>query len=322
MSEEKSIPATGHKLKKSEKSYNDFRSILEELDKSTYPEINVPLFHYTNIDAFQGIVNSRKIWLTNIFTQKNDPFEIRSGLEIFYQELTSLVEEAEFSGTRFFADMLIEMLKKHIEGAGHFFLFCASKIKDDPHQWATFGVGGKGVCLEFSNVFSKSFSDVPDGDDGEYSNGQSLVSDVYYDDKHFRKELITLLDDCIKAVEKGLKDTNPDEKDALLFLRYMSVEIITHIIPYCVRYKPEKFSKENETRFLRVVRKDRMPRGRKEHRHGENVKFYVEHPLAKEDLAVVWVGPLMPAETAEKLKENLMKEGWTSTKVKKSEIPF
>ena len=144
-----------------------------------------PLFHYTSISALEGIIASRSLRFTNIFTQDKDPYEIKSGMEICYQLLDESIPVNRFKGTRLCIEKFKKALHNDIEASGQFFLFCASLVQDDPHQWIHFGDSGKGVCLEFSPQFGEKLQSIEEGNNGISSNGRTSVSEVFYSEPDF-----------------------------------------------------------------------------------------------------------------------------------------
>ncbi len=309
-------------LKKTSASFSEFSEFLDNVGKIPYKELPAPLFHYTNCTALDGILSNRALWFTNIFTQKSDPFEIRSGMNICYQLLDEMLPKATYSGEKVFIEKFKKILQDNIEQSAQFFLFCTSRIADDPHQWIEFADDGKGICLEFSPEFAKNFSDTQENDDGCCSNGLSPIFEVYYDDKKICDALSPVIESCINCIGKGLKAADPDKNEGWLFLRLMTTLLAVNCIPHCTEYKPAKFSKENEIRFLRIVRADRTPRYLRTKKIGDETRVFLELPFLKEDLKAIWLGPQTPTTMQGLLKEKLLEIGWNDIEIKQSKIPF
>lgn len=309
-------------LEKTGAPLKEFSDFLDNTGKTPYKEFDYPLFHYTNSSALEGILFSRALWFTNIFTQKSDPFEIRSGMDICYQLLDDHLPKVTYSGAKIFIEKFKKILQDNIEQSGQFFLFCTSRIEDDPHQWIEFADDGKGICLEFTPEFAKNFSNTKEDDDGCCSNGSSPVFEVYYDDKKLRDALSPIIQTCMDSVDKGLKAANPDKNEGWLFLRLITVLLAVNCLPHCTEYKPTKFSKENEIRFLRIVRADRTPRYLRTKKIGDETRVFLELPLQKGDLKAIWLGPQTPATMQTWLKEKLSENGWDAVEIKQSKTPF
>lgn len=311
-----------NKLKKTEDYYKNFSDCLEKMMSTPYKEVDSPLFHYTDTNALKGIVSSQALWFTNIFTQKNDPFEIKSGMEICYQLLDKAISQTTYSGTELFIEKFKKTLQDNIEQSAQFFLFCTSSVEDDPYQWVNFADNGRGVCLEFSPDFAKNFSDTPKNDDCCCSNGLSSVFNVYYDEEELREVLNQIISSCLENLDNGLKDAFPNKDEGWLFLRCMTVLLATNCIPHCTEYKPKKFSKENEVRFLRIVPADRTPRYLRTQKIDNEPKIFIELPLEEKNLKTIWLGPQAPKKIKSWLEEELNRIGWTKVSIKDSEILF
>ncbi len=303
-------------------AYKEFFDFLEKNGAATYSKVSHLLFHYTKVSALKGILSSRVLWFTNIFTQKSDPFEIRSGVDICYQLLDEHSSKVMHPGAKFFIEKFKKILQVNIEQSGQFFLFCASGLQDDPHLWMEFADNGEGVCLEFASGFSENFTDTLENDDGCFSNGTSPVFEVFYDDEVLRCVLRPIIEKCMDCVNRGLEAANPNKDEGWLFLREMSTLLASNCLPHCTEYKPEKFSKEKETRFLRIIRADRTPRYLPTKKIGGEAKVPLVLPLQEKDLKAIWLGPLAPVTMQAWLKKILLENNWNSVEIKLSKIPF
>lgn len=279
-----------------------------------------PLFHYTSISALEGIIASRSLRFTNIFTQDKDPYEIRSGMEICYQLLDESISKSRFTGTRLFVEKFKKTLQSNIEDSGQYFLFCTSLIKDDPHQWVHFGDNGKGVCLEFSPQFGDEIQETKAVDNGISSNGSTPVSEVFYSEDCLRQKLQSIIRKFITHLELGLELSNPDKNEGLEFMECMSVLLTASCIIDCINYKPKKFEKEKEVRFLRIISAFRTANYLRTKKINGNVKVYLELPLKEDYLKAIWLGPLVDEKWKDCLEAKLAVSGFSSIKIKKSNI--
>jgi hypothetical protein len=91
-------------------------------------------------------------------------------MEICYQLLDESIPKSRFTGTRLCVEKFKKTLQSNIEDSGQYFLFCASLIKDDPHQWVHFGDNGEGVCLEFSPQFENEIQRTKAEEDNDISS--------------------------------------------------------------------------------------------------------------------------------------------------------
>lgn len=256
--------------------------------------------------------------ITDIFSQKSDPYEIKSGMECCFQLLEKTAKDAKYGGVDFFADEFIRIIRENIEKAGQFFLFCTSKIQDDPHQSETFADGGKGACLEFSSDFPAWIEGIPPEDDGISSNGLTPTFSVSYDNDGLVAYVSPFIQFCVQKLDEGLAAAKPDKKEAMLFLQSMTVLLAAHLISHCTSYKPESFSKENEMRTLRVLPYNRKAKNIKTKKSENGDKVYVECAMDKKMLKAVWLGPKTSDEAEARLKKILSENGWEATKIIRS----
>lgn len=284
------------------------------------PPPKEPLFHYTSISALEGILSSRSLRFTNIFTQDKDPYEIKSGMEICYQLLDESIPKSRFKGTRLCIEKFKKTLQNNIEDSGQYFLFCASLVKDDPHQWVHFGDNGKGVCLEFFPQFGEEIQETKAEDNGISSNGVTSVSKVFYSEDCLREKLQSIIRKFITHLELGLELSKPDKNKGLEFMKCMSVLLAANCIIDCINYKPKKFEKENEVRFLRIISAFRTANYLRTKKINGDVKVYLELPLKEDYLKTIWLGPLVDEKWKDCLKAKLTAIGFKDTGIERSNI--
>lgn len=104
--------------------------------KKRIEEYGDKLYHYTSMNSFLSMLNSREIWLTNTGTM-NDRKEMIHFIEMIQKEL------AKFQRTDFF-DKVYEQILLHYKYA-----FCLSTERDDAAQWERYADSARGVCIAF-----------------------------------------------------------------------------------------------------------------------------------------------------------------------------
>lgn len=95
------------------------------------------LYHYTSMNTFISMLNSRELWLSNTGTM-NDRKETIHFIEMIQKELKS------YQRSDFF-EKIYEQIPGHYKYA-----FCLSTEKDDAAQWERYADVAKGVCIVFS----------------------------------------------------------------------------------------------------------------------------------------------------------------------------
>lgn len=100
-------------------------------------EYGYNLYHYTSMNTFISMLNSRELWLSNTGTM-NDRKETIHFIEMIQKELK------EYQRNDFF-DKVYEQIPGHYKYA-----FCLSTEKDDAAQWERYADSAKGVCIVFN----------------------------------------------------------------------------------------------------------------------------------------------------------------------------
>lgn len=117
---------------------------LENYTDSLSKQHEIPkiLYHYTNIDAFQGIINNKKLWLTNskFF---NDPREVSYGFNNISRQIRK-----QFKNNRYLKDSFKEWKSNFDANLEHKYVCCFSKNYDYLPLWSMY-TGNKGLCIEF-----------------------------------------------------------------------------------------------------------------------------------------------------------------------------
>lgn len=105
------------------------------------------LYHYTDFNAFDGIIRCAELRLNNILNM-NDAAEMRLFMNgIFKAVLDKLNQDGETAKLHK-AD---KFFQKELEKEFHYSAYaaCFSRYRDDASQWERYGHGGQGVCIAF-----------------------------------------------------------------------------------------------------------------------------------------------------------------------------
>ena len=119
---------------------------LENYTDSLSKQHEIPkiLYHYTNIDAFQGIINNKKLWLTNskFF---NDPKEVIYGFNYISRQIRK-----QFKNNRYLKDSFKEWKSNFDANLEHRYVCCFSKKYDDLPLWA---------CTQVTKVYASNLKE-------------------------------------------------------------------------------------------------------------------------------------------------------------------
>lgn len=117
---------------------------------------NSPLFHYCGPDGFDGIAESRSIWLTNL-QYANDPRELQLAAVIETLMLELIQDSKTSVGLRATYRSLIPGLQRQRTRSG-FHSFSLSLKGDQLPMWQEYTDRGHGFCIAFR---ATAFNDMP-----------------------------------------------------------------------------------------------------------------------------------------------------------------
>ena len=105
------------------------------------------LYHYTEFNAFDGIIRCAELRLNNILNM-NDAAEMR----LFMNGICkAVVDKLGESGKSEKLNKLSAYFQKELKQEFHYSAYaaCFSEYRDDAAQWERYGHGGQGVCIAF-----------------------------------------------------------------------------------------------------------------------------------------------------------------------------
>ena len=130
---------------------------LENYSDSLSPpdKISKVFYHYTSIEAFKGIINNKKLWLTNS-KYFNDPSEVDYGFNYISKQIPN-----QFKNNLYLEDSFNAWKSRFDAKLEHRYVFCFSKKYDDLPLWSMY-TGNKGICIEFkrNNNLLEKFKNV------------------------------------------------------------------------------------------------------------------------------------------------------------------
>ena len=123
-------------------------------------KVTSDLYHYTNLNAAKGILDTKEMWLSNVRTM-NDPDELSYGYRLIAMALEELEGKDFFQPHQHTLGNLKEVMKllaeqKVIVGNAEIYLTCFSATENTIRQWVTYGDTANGVSLKFANKISKN----------------------------------------------------------------------------------------------------------------------------------------------------------------------
>jgi len=183
------------------------------------------LYHYTDDIGLKGILETGKLWLTDIF-DLNDPSELKRGLSLGINALKNMVTDGPPERATF-ARHAASVEEKGIQRVAQFFACSFSSCWDDLGQWRAYADNGRGYALGFDATaledwFGGAAEDGP-------NIGYSATFPVTYRDAdliNMDRLIIERMLDLISLQRgKGL------QTDAInLYMGDLSVHLMAHIV--------------------------------------------------------------------------------------------
>ncbi len=225
-------------------------SFVEGIEAQPRPPI---IYHYTNDVGLKGIVESGKIWITDIFSL-NDPSELSHGFSHAVNILKSKATDGPPESKTF--SRLVEAFSTHggIHAAAHYFVSSFSSNGDDLGQWRAYADNGRGYALGFDTaILENSF--IKDSASPDWSN--STFSVIFKDSQlaGLHKLLVERMFHLISMPHgRNLASaTMHAYMDDLLEL------FLLHALRAVLFFKHEAYKNEQEYRFLQVHRATTTP---------------------------------------------------------------
>lgn len=276
-------------------------SLVRALDSQPAPST---IYHYTNDSGLRGILESGRLWLSDIFSL-NDPSELKHGISHAVTILNGRAERGP-SETKVFATHFADFLNRAMPGTAHYFVCSFSSDGDDLGQWRAYGDNGRGYALGFDG---RDLEDAFTKANGTLNRNNSTHHVTYNDDKliDIDRRLIDSMFDLISAPRgKGMDSDSVNE-----YMKKLSVSISIHALRAALFFKHEAYKNEREFRFMEIHRADvPLPEVKRRSRSYEIVKYREfdwrsERPGALKEIVV---GPAADREKAQRFAADCIAE--------------
>lgn len=276
------------------------------------------IYHYTNDAGLRGILETGKIWFTDIFNL-NDPSELRYGMS----PAIEMMETAGAVGspaTRQFCTNVVAMLRGRIEDTANYFVCCFSHEPDDLGQWRAYADNGRGYALGFdAHMLEQAFSKSLPG------AGQTFP--VNYKDEPLQEIHRKIVDDLIPMID--LPHENWFPRDAINdYMDEIAVNVCLPILRSGLFFKHKAYANEQEYRFMQVLRSGATCPDLKYRGRSHALIRYREFDWrvhAPDSLKVIRLGPAANKDTAREFVKSCLRAFHTSVSpldIDPSTIPY
>jgi len=225
------------------------------------------IYHYTSIEAFQGIIKNDELWLSERNCM-NDIFD-ENYIKNIVKKILNPNNSPLFKGSLFDEDFISDLPQ---------YVFSTSIQKDVAHQWLNYGMNNP-ICIAFDkNKLVEYFS--------KFSKQDYIVGKHYYENHFFSSEVIYNKDEVTNKAEQFVslyRDEWYKELENVTSPRspeFFSAFLDFHNFYSCV--KQPNFYAENEYRFLIYTKRKPEFRTR-----GDRLISYLKVHIEREKLPIL-----------------------------------
>lgn len=233
------------------------------------------LHHYTTEEGFLGIIESKKIWLSDLKTS-NDPRELTFGIDRITPKIYKILSGC--SAEKYI--YIRRLLSKTLSYFKHSRLYSASFSTkgDDINMWRNYSNNGEGICIGFR---PRSITDMA----GRLQKIEYVATDIDSD-------IDLIIQDMLKPIIYA-KDINILSADS-------EIDISSNLITLLSRMKHHTWRYEDEVRLVfaseianspdvQSIPVATLPSGKpvpwapaKSRIRNDSIVFYYEHSFGKE----------------------------------------
>lgn len=278
------------------------------------------IYHYTNDVGLKGILESGRLWLTDMF-DLNDPSEVKHG---FSHAVDTLNAKAAcgLPESKLFAKQFEAFDEQGgIQASAHYFVCSFSADGDDLGQWRAYADNGRGYALGFD---AKLLEDAYTNKEGLPLANNSTFH-VTYDDKQIselQRQIIDLAFPLI-SLPRGRGLASEPLRD---FMSTLSVLASLHTLRASLFFKHEAYRNEQEYRFMQLHRADKAAPDVKLRARRHSLVKYREfdwRAVAPAALTHIVAGPAADFQKAEKFAQECLRLFHPgTTKIIRSRIPY
>lgn len=292
------------------------QSFLATLESQPPPPI---IYHYTNDVGLKGILETGRLWLTDIFSL-NDPSELTHGFSVAINTLTSKLARDSAVGQIFNKNFAAFAQQGAIPKVAHFFMCSFSSSGDDLGQWRAYADNGRGYAVGFD---AKALEDGYTKQGGIPIPNNSTFHITYND-----AQLLGIQGQIVEKMHNLIMlPTGRKLKNAAInvYMAELQVLLTLHILQTILFFKHEAYADEREFRFLQIHKANEPPTVEVRARRYGLVKYreFDWRSVAPDALKKIVVGPAADYGTATQFAKDclgLFHHG--NVEVTRSEIPY
>jgi hypothetical protein len=276
------------------------------------------LYHYTNDVGLRGILESGRIWLTDILSL-NDPSELSHGLS---HAITILNGKAAngLPESKLFAADFEEMIRLgKVQKSGDYFICSFSSAGDDLGQWRAYADNGRGYALGFdANALEDAFI-------RQAGAPVQKAFPVIYNDARLIEIHRNIIEKMFALISlpRG-RDLGDDAIKGYMAELYTLISV--HALHAGLHFKHEAYANEQEYRFMQVHPPGNQPLVTKLRTHSYSSIRYQEFDwkdAGRNVLKKIVIGPSASVEKATAFaKESLLLADQQAVAITCSAVPY
>lgn len=304
-------------------------------------DIPETLWHYTSLEGFTGIVESKRIWATEI-RYLNDESEFNHAVSLLHHAVSNLGPSETLVQVRELFESVLKDAENGVlsKNSQNLFVASFSRHGDQLSQWRGYGKGGRGVSLGFDLKKLRPPAEL----DSAFAFGPCVYKPVFKAEiiQSSMDKLRSAAEDWSKSMSKEMdvavqqgKDLNSFVKNAtspegMALLHKTTQAFLVELFRFIPFLKHESFEEEAEWRLVAPLSPNASTNFVKRFvRHGPSMLLPTVDPslrgTGEQELPLkrVIIGPVPEPELAADAARLFLKwQGLDAVEVTSSNVPF
>jgi Protein of unknown function (DUF2971) len=290
-------------------------AFLTRLEAAPPPPI---LYHYTNDVGLRGILESGKLWLTDILSL-NDPSELSHGLSHAVTILSGKAGNGPPESKLFAADFEEMIRLGKVQRSGDYFICSFSSAGDDLGQWRAYADNGRGYVLGFDA------SALEDAFIRQAGAPIQKAFPITYNDARLIEIHRNIIEQVFALISLP-HGRNLGNEAIKGYIAELYTVMTVHTLHAGLHFKHEAYANEREYRFMQVHPPSKWPPATKLRTRSYSSIRYQEFDwkdAGRNVLKNIVIGPAADIERARKFaKEALLLVDQEAVSITCSRIPY
>ncbi len=202
------------------------------------------IYHYTNDAGLRGIVETGRLWFTDIFNL-NDPTELKHGIGPAIELLNAESDDAR-PEIKQFCKNLDAILHGGNEQTAHYFICSFSSAGDDLGQWRAYADNGRGYAIGFAAAtLEQAFAMARPGPG-------NMTFPVSYGENELRGMHRSILAEVMPLISMPRGRRDLESKALNDYMSELLVSLSVPILRAALFFKHKAYSNEQEYRFFQL----------------------------------------------------------------------